>query len=63
MSAEIQLLKEQQRSKELYEMCENLWQTLNAVKINYEKHISEHNYLLIQGVLNANNPSKLKSDD
>jgi hypothetical protein len=61
MSAEIELLKEQQRSKQLYEMCENLWQTLNAVNIIANLPTAETH--IVTNCLKTNNPSKLKRDD
>lgn len=58
-----ELHKERQRAEQLYTMCENLWQTLNAIRINIPLTLGPEICELILTELTNNNPSKLKAND
>ena len=57
------LFSERKRSEQLYQMCENLWQTLNAVRMNMPLSLGAEACAMIAITLKENNPSKLKSND
>ena len=58
-----ELHKERQRAEKLYTMCENLWQTLNAIRMNMPLQLGSENCAIISNTLKDNNPSKLKAND
>lgn len=58
-----ELHKERQRAEQLYTMCENLWQTLNAIRMNMPLQLGSENCAIIANTLKDNNPSKLKAND
>ena len=58
-----ELHEERKRSEQLYQMCENLWQTLNAVRMNMPLSLGAEACAMIAITLKDNNPSKLKSNE